>query len=1364
MLKFCRDNKAYISILLCIVLLPMVTYASMIIDASRLQSARVVAQSAGDLAINAAMSEYDQVLQDMYGLFANAKSKEEIEPAIRNYFEETISGKIHYSETDDGKKVQKFANDLTNFVMNGENISEDELTNFLELQLSQDENVKGFEFAPIEDSKITNPAIMKAQIIDYMKYKGPVSVGNNLLNKLGFLKDAENQSKAIQQKIELSEKVADLGDPMKEAYNAIVEYNKAAQEYSTYTEDRVYKIMEQTADDLYHMSSLFLCNRYLDKLTKKYGISALSGYGNFNIDNYNFSFNSNWQSDTELNRVVSNPPANTETVDNATAQLDKLIVPLNEIVYLDATSLSKDENQKSYFESVYGIISYTFSEDLNAAVTMSRNDEYNDYKATYGNLNRWNSNMLNVMAFPEDYDYEAMFETQLELIPHASDFAEYKAYHEYFLKIKTLYDRKYNEYISIYKAKNGQNADMSSDENYKKYTKIHNLLIQLDQVWLSSDTYRAYDLFLRNVSDTGSYFYTADHYREKADDEFLKYYEVIKKLETTTDTANTKLGELITSIGGVETKANDVKTNIDTTVQDDSARSQMLSDVEALKKSVKKEDVENLKAIIDAYHTRFAGMRDKMEQIQYFTTDKDKLYGPFGTEWGNVTYGDREEYNYEIDEEAIKTHHDLYYEKFNIDHSNELLNTHIIVGHDYRSLVPEFKEAVKEITGMPAEETFFNVLKNTADAKGSGDAELEIQDGEKQSVNDLKSAADVSVDSEGKPSGELSTTIKNGNGSEEQPVSLPDTAYGNAENFKAAVAEVNSGNSGGGYGKAGNVSIGGEDADESKHKENAEKGKENLAGANDLLHRIANIADEFKNDVYLEEYFTEMFTCQTDKKLDPGKLQLINGYTNDPSKLRFINPQNEWYGKEMEYILWGNPELAKNLSTTEMTIFLLRFAINAIYAFSASDIQSMANAMAELLVGWTVVLVPVVQICIVLAVALAESAIDLQLLLDGQDVPLIKDGQTFICSPSGLANAAADKVIDVAVDKATDYVSDKVDATIDNIDNAANKTIADCEAEINDALQEYLNQQVHSIQTAISSNLTTPLIAQITPIISRMNSANDNAKDVTREQVNAAFDTIELNLNGMDEGLVKKYALKIFRERAKPEKDNIIDAIVEKIEQTGTSTSPNEIKKIIDDKINIWLEGITMSLQEELNKTIITPMKDSIMEHKGEAVSNLKSYMHDEIGKAGQQLSGTVKSNIKDAASQVAENTINTKSSSVAAKITMNYKEYCKVFMLIGLVGNENENNMLKRAAVLMQLNVNYAVKGGSNVQPAGSQDFHMNQAYTMFYVGAEMKMGTLFPWGVSIEDDGENTNMSFDFSNLGDHYVTLKYGGIAGY
>ncbi|MBR2912398.1 MAG: hypothetical protein IKC40_00570, partial [Oscillospiraceae bacterium] len=93
-MEFMRRAKGSISIFLCIILLPMVTYSTMIIDASRMQVARTSIATAGDLAMNAALSEYEKVLQDMYGLFVLTENQESFENQLQAYFTETLEGKI----------------------------------------------------------------------------------------------------------------------------------------------------------------------------------------------------------------------------------------------------------------------------------------------------------------------------------------------------------------------------------------------------------------------------------------------------------------------------------------------------------------------------------------------------------------------------------------------------------------------------------------------------------------------------------------------------------------------------------------------------------------------------------------------------------------------------------------------------------------------------------------------------------------------------------------------------------------------------------------------------------------------------------------------------------------------------------------------------------------------------------------------------------------------------------------------------------------------------------------------------------------------------------------------------------------------
>ena len=1384
MLNFFRETKAYTSIFLCLVLLPMVTYATMIIDASRLQSARVQVQSAGDLAMNAAMSEYEQVLEDMYGLFANAKSADEIEPAIRTYFEETISGTMKDSkDPEKATYVHDLADALTDYAMSaGSNIPDDvEFTNFLGMKLEESsDDYDPFVFQPVAASAISNPNIMKGQIIDYMKYKGPVSVGNNFLNKLGFLQDTKAQSDAVQKKIELSEKIAEMGGPMEDAYNAIKEYNETVDKFNDYYQDDAgnytskklfNKIFYDTNDNLQEMSYLFACYRYILKMNEKYGLNDI------NSDESVLGFNTAWQTDEELNRVVGDDLSE-ETVANASAQLDKLIAPINDIVFLDTNTFAKTGT--SGFENAYGAISYTVQEDWQiSGVSFATVAADGSYTASYGNLYAWNQVLDLPLVVGKEYGvnfYDA-FELQLELIPQVKGMSKYQAYKSYFDKIAALYNRKYEEYKKIYKAENGEETDTDSDPEFVKYSKICNLVAAISNAWTSNPTYQQYQEFIQNVTQSGTYFYSADHYRKKADDEFVAYYKIVKKLESTSKTALSKLNILLgeeavpegqSSIKDVNNTADDVNTQIDN-VQDESAKSQMKSDVETLRKSINAEDVTKLRDAVKLYHDRFQTAKEKLESVHYFTTDRDKLYQPFG-EWGNIEYANRPEYDIPLDEENIKSAMNLY-AKLKIEN-----NTYPVIIDAYYNSTPEnpkslakyFRDMTEKIDGgiheilnysddskIKYDECFYNVLRNTANAEGQKEA-----DGNEDSKNSLNTIQDyTNVSNDGQPTKSISVP-ESKTKKEAEEVSMPEKSFGDeANDFKPAHDELSPGSSAG-YGKAGSGSIPNDDEDDPKGK--ADSGKNNLANANDLLEKIAKIGDEFKNDIYLEEYFTEMFTCLTDKKLEPGKLQLINGYSNNPKAERFINPKNAWYGCEMEYILWGKDSLQANLNTTATTIFLIRFAVNAVYAFTASDIQSMASAIAELLVGWTVVLVPVVQVCITLAVALAESTLDLEMLKQGEDVPLIKDSTTFICSPTGLAHAAADKAIDIAVDKVTTYVTDKVDEAIDNIEDVAEKKISECTSEIDDALNSYVDQQTASITSAISAQFTTPLVSTITPILSKLDETASNAQKVTEDAIEETWKSIEQNINGMDEGLVKDMTLLAFN-NAKGEKDTLVREIVQKIQEGRDKTSPEAIKITIDGKVKNWVQSISTELKGKLtDKT--NEMRKNILDHGEDAATNLKSYMHEEIDSFSQELSGTLKENIKDAASQVADNAVSTKSGSVAAKITMNYKEYCKLFMFIGLIDNTNESKMLQRAAVLMQLNVTYAVKGGDSIQKAGTSDFHMNSAYTLFYINADIKMGTMFPWAVKFEDDGTDATAKLDFSNLGTNSVSLKYSGIAGY
>ena len=205
----------------------------MILDASRLQTVRSNIAGAGELTLNAIMSDYNVALEEMYGLFANTtlmdaenpeEKNEKIARALQSYFQQTIEGRFLPEVGRDGEFVQNTINSLVDKGMRATNrADEEDLTDFLKVQL------ENFTADPVSGSALANPNTLKRQIVEYMKYRGPISVASTLLGKIDYLKDSGKQADACDNKIEYTKKLGELQDPCLAAYEAIEsEYNMGA--------------------------------------------------------------------------------------------------------------------------------------------------------------------------------------------------------------------------------------------------------------------------------------------------------------------------------------------------------------------------------------------------------------------------------------------------------------------------------------------------------------------------------------------------------------------------------------------------------------------------------------------------------------------------------------------------------------------------------------------------------------------------------------------------------------------------------------------------------------------------------------------------------------------------------------------------------------------------------------------------------------------------------------------------------------------------------------------------------------------------------------------------------------------------------
>lgn len=170
-----------------------------------------------------------------------------------------------------------------------------------------------------------------------------------------------------------------------------------------------------------------------------------------------------------------------------------------------------------------------------------------------------------------------------------------------------------------------------------------------------------------------------------------------------------------------------------------------------------------------------------------------------------------------------------------------------------------------------------------------------------------------------------------------------------------------------------------------------ESSNQMLSNLNKICDFLKNGFIEIRNTLYINEYAIGMFRCATDhliSKLDPNKKPLtINHYSKESHYLNY----------EVEYILFGHNNDTANLIATVGAVFAIRIALNTISLLSDIDKMKVITNLANTLAGWWSLGIGSIIVVVVLTLvwAIIESVSDVQRLLNGERVPIIKDSNTW---------------------------------------------------------------------------------------------------------------------------------------------------------------------------------------------------------------------------------------------------------------------------------------------------------------------------------------------------------------------------------
>lgn len=1696
--------RGSVSILLTLVLLPMVTYATMIVDASRLQVARTNISGAGDLVLNAIMSDYNQRLEDMYGLFASTTPEEDIHEILEAYFKQTLEGDYIPGLNIEGQDVQKFINDI----LYNDLYDPEEVTDYLEMQL------QSFSASPVTGSALANPNTLKRQIIEYMKYRGPVSIANTLIGKLEFLNDTEQQLTAVDKKVQYTQELGKVQGPCLECYDAIEnQYNNSAMVINELVNSGVEK-EAKPKDNLQEM--LNYSSAQYKRASVFYLLDAKSPFNNMTDSKENFlsykklgdaklttdaakqeyagQFKTSKElqkdafADTvtayinEMNKIVAKAHDNCGYDDSQCAielKFDRIICEPLELWRIVPDSVEKLENGEFARISMYANDNDPSPLYMNAEwvnnngniYAASEGFKYKDIKATEGGIKYLNMSKI------KDDDTELMKVFQDLPAKDAADTTDTTTFNKQVEKAKKIFltqwdtqkeykvdvqeyavtQRRldvlrsyYNELWSALEklvreeftnrmrqkeedrqkeiaavkdhneiTENNYNEACENWENYYHYSELQDeyekliqeseytqwynenedfdwgdkeddfsLLVEVTEYsgiadcWtkLVDEYVNTLDEILRakpaepeyatdpndrdvnklwldpppidygkewndlaNDLNNNNRLVNADknhsainylsqgmsNYGKRAD-EFLKtaqlhndqYYiqyansymqdgscgiaNTAMHLQTMSKglaAAKGHLDTIYSKLEALEKKADEWEKSIKSETSE-STKSAMLSDYNGLVGQINKEDVDKLRTLIsDLKEKQVDPMLDYVKQIKFlgkpvisFDTLSNQLTAQTMTELRQMNEDKRDFFNagnspivqalykkawdrlckysgndpvlcytYYEDDDAFKNattpaNENLDPEISAIIPSEETFSTDTInqaedIGDE---LATEDKTGTSEKHRfdtsslynkngkLKSEITHFRVLDGLKDdiaiaytpedqaqlglseiGKTEGDDRSALLDPDEKFMitlfNEARAAEEAKKKEESaeKPAEDIQNTA-------DGQTPNPDAETEQTEEEKKKEESLASFDFNGtmksvsGYCSS-NVDNNHVDvpkmSGEIDVKSGDKAGESNPGGimekAKNVMSMIGDIGTKIVDNVYLEEYFTEMFTCRTDNpKLMTGAAKatpviMLNGYGNSASNAsKKLNENTQWYGKEIEYLLWGNSDLQKNMNYTDATIFAIRFVLNAIYAFTAADIQTYALEVATAIAGWTIVGVPIVQACITLLIALAESGYDIYRLHKGEDVPIYKSLTTFVCSPTNalkeLLQEVTDTVIDSAVNKVANTVESKIDSTIDgwakDAADLANHKLSEFKEDLigdpdsnngkpGGLIGEFGNEQMETIKNAVTDHFITPLMNRIASLqaivqISQKYSTYDIEKLIT-DEVDKVFEEVQATFTS-DGGVfnqndvVHSVCMELLNEneeyigQLKAQFTDILKTYLSKTGVTDLNAKINSGITAITDKIDSSLESVQTALKTCMDNiikkvddakkiisdkvdSVMTELQEQIVKHMDDAASTAKSLLHNQFTKASAVVTNKAKT-VVGAMTDMAKITdkkpdLDTNTTTV----TLNYKEYCKILMLAFVTFNQQE--ILQRAAVLITANMR-------NPSSGVTAAFDITQANTLFSVNAQVNMMTLFPWPVrdELNDSDPNGGLQFDLNGIRSKMMTINYCGVNGY
>lgn len=1293
-----------VTVFLVIIMLPMLIFSFSVVDICKIFLGSELTQSAQDLALNSALASYDKVLKDMYGLMASSNTEEELIDKVSEYYVTTLESEgFEVGET--GSKIHDLFASLFN----------SDFENSSYLRLTQSDVPGGnspITVSPVEVSAISNPDVLEAQIVEYMKYRGPVYLAEGALDKISVFKDLNNQTAAAQSKLTFEKTLSDINNDAIKAYVLFQVYFANCDELETTTgvvnvpypnEETASRVISKYKADV---TANIEFSKWYDEGTFKlesadeaglafsalaYGIAGSSYKNNGSLvlkDDVNKLF--------KTDKITAKEHTDIVTVTNDLnwiaaeytnfAELDKYRLDfaiedlekfakgesvgsneglVNGFNFIESYSLLyKGSDETAVSEELRNLSKFVddFSQKYIAAVELQKYIKDNPDKVNFSDTQK---NALDEAVSNAETDVIAVLQDGIEIfeekVGHWRDVAQIQ-YNLCRGKFKELYStcKKQSEILDQLLNSGAKKRDGLIEKPYGLLNKL-------------------YDEF------------------SKAQKDAQAYGENVEKINTET-----------------------VKTSFNSQYVNEA------KDIQALNES----DLEALKSVLTKQKKLYDDVLETLDNISYFGTSLGKEIlsdNPPTIDAVMAKYAKNGGYKDEISPAGYLNYlfgssGNYFFETDNIGSWNNSSQKGEITSNEiYKEIaevgVPKKEDAKKDTSGEQQikdhakDATADNVIEQSkgsdgGDSGSSGGSGGSSSDGGSDNKDDFKPTdyktfdqylTDLQIEYEKENADKKDTEDKNKDDTEDE---------GESDDLDSGL-NVNK-------------------EDNGKVAEGVSKA---MGGVGKFFE---NLAEAELNNLYIAEYLTEDFSCFTTKKApdfkeDPTSVKTISGqsFYDKDGKSNVV-----WDDAELEYILYGLDSKDKNIAAAGGVIFSVRFVLNLIYSFTDSEIRAFTRSVATLAAGWLPFAIPIVQTVLHIGLSLAESAYDLGVLLDGGSVPVFKTKTTWVCKGSNIVRKIGAEVVEKAADYVIDKVADKLNEQIeklgDNITDEAIKKI--------DGFSDLVTEQVSSIREQVENDIVTPIVDTMNQLIasgeksagSFINGIDGSGKFGIKAKIEELKGQL-LSSAPLENDIIRQ----IEQEVLNSFDDSMISSMANAFASNydSLSQSYSNITGTTFDEVKNKLGSVFSTVENKINSTV-DKYKGVVEDKVTEAISKAAKSAQSGVDKGAKKLKASISSSLNQSIRGHEDYNINYSNGDTKAKnyemISMDYQDYLYIFTILGL--HSNKSQMLQRSAIIMCANVR---------KQSGNSSYDINKACTLFESKASATVRTLF-WGTTWDSKGK--------------------------